>query len=144
MTASAANKWTKRKLRANQCPICGLEFNITYAQDSGWILPLLDSQGANTRLGCVEMGPKEIIIFGAHRRGNLWTSSSSYTRVGMMVFLLLSTCWGSGTHQKYPKVLSPSKAADEVKRFDAQFERCFVARMEVRLGLPPVGALAKI
>lgn len=43
-----------------------------------------------------------------------------------------------------PKVLSPSKAADEVKRFDAQFERCFVARMEVRLGLPPVGALAKI
>ena len=59
MTNSAARKWTKRKLGAigsdsdtpqrYQYPIiCGLEFNIaiiTCAQDSGWILPLLGSQG---------------------------------------------------------------------------------------------------
>lgn len=61
MTASAANKWTKRKLRAIGS---GLEFNITYVQDSGWILPLLGSQRTNTRLGCMEMGLKEIIILG--------------------------------------------------------------------------------
>jgi hypothetical protein len=33
------------------------------------------------------------------------------------------------------------KAAQEVDHFDQHFERCFVARMEVRLGLPATGTL---